>query len=89
MKNLKNVFIYLFVSAFTVTYSFSQDHQHKSPHGGSVKSASDYHIEMVMKDKKMTFYIFDKNMKAVKNTGITGSIDFQYEKKYFYRKINS
>lgn len=87
MKNLKIAVIYLFLSIFSITYSFSQDHEHKAPHGGSVKSAGDYHIEMVMKDKKMTFYIYDATMKPVKNAGINGNIVLQYEKNSATEKL--
>lgn len=49
------------------------DHKHGSPHGGTVKTAGDFHIEVTVKDGMLMAYLLDANEKAMKNTGVKGT----------------
>ena len=53
------------------------DHRHGSPHGGTVKSAGDFHIEVSVKDGMVMAYLLDGKEKAMKNTGVTGTAVIQ------------
>lgn len=77
-KNLIKVIFFLFLGA---NYAYAQDHAHKAPHGGMVKTAGEYHIEMVMSEGKMVFYLLDKNEKTLSNKEIVGTVTLQYEDK--------
>lgn len=58
-----------------------QDHQHKAPHGGTVVTADKYHIEMVQKGDKLSFYLLDGQEKTIATTGVTGMAMFQFADK--------
>lgn len=68
----------LLISARTFA---QKDHAHASPHGGVVKTAGDYHIEMVMAGDKISFYVLDANEKTLSNKGVTGNVVLQFEDK--------
>lgn len=59
----------------------SQSHQ--PPHGGQIKEAGKYHIEMLvnmlLKQDKITLYVLKSNLKPVANEGITGTITIKYK----------
>jgi hypothetical protein len=59
----------------------SQSHQ--PPHGGQIKEAGKYHIEMLvnmlLKQDKITLYLLKSNLKLVANEGITGTITIKYK----------
>lgn len=72
----------LLIIMLTVTFStFAQhsggDHKHGSPHGGTVKSAGDFHIEVSVKDGMVMAYLLDANEKAMKNKAVTGTAVIQ------------
>lgn len=60
-------------------------HEHKTPphHGGQMKETGKYHIEMVSnlmyKKDKLSFYLFQKNLKPISNEEITGTITIEYK----------
>jgi hypothetical protein len=58
-----------------------ESHQHTAPHGGEVKSAGKYHIELVRaKDKTgdvFTVYLLDAAEKAISNKGKSGVLFIQ------------
>lgn len=59
-----------------------ENHEHKAPHGGIVKTADKQHIELVKgADKKgnpaFTFYLLDGAEKTLANTGKTGVVMYQ------------
>lgn len=49
------------------------DHKHASTHGGTVKSAGDYHLELLQKADALTVYLLDANQKTLPNTGATAT----------------
>lgn len=62
----------LIASFTTFAQQSGGDHKHGSPHGGTVKSAGDFHIEASVEDGMVMAYLLDGNEKAMKNTGVTG-----------------
>lgn len=59
-------------------------HEHKvePPHGGIIKDAGKYHIEIVMDPmvatEKLNIYILKSNLKAIPVKGITGKATIHY-----------
>ncbi|GEO02541.1 hypothetical protein AAE02nite_02050 [Adhaeribacter aerolatus] len=47
-------------------------HAHKSNHGGVVKSAGDYHIELVTKSNQYLIYLLDAGEHPISLKGVTG-----------------
>lgn len=83
MKKIKSIVIAATMMVAGTTASFAQEkgHSHGSPHGGIVKTAGDYHVEMVMAKGKATFYLLDDKEKSMTNKGITGTVLFQFADK--------
>ncbi|MBX9851303.1 MAG: hypothetical protein K2X86_06035 [Cytophagaceae bacterium] len=54
-----------------------EQHSHASPHGGTVVTAGEYHVEMVKNGNEVKFYISDNAEKAIPLSGITGKAIFQ------------
>lgn len=61
----------------TIAQHSGGDHKHGSPHGGTVKSAGAFHIEVSVKDGMVMAYLLDANEKAMKNKGVTGTAVIQ------------
>jgi hypothetical protein len=59
------------------THAEKPAHAHQSPHGGTVKSAGDYHIELVDEGGKLRVYLLDVREKAVNLKGVTGIAIFR------------
>lgn len=78
MKKLALVFSLIFVAMSSV---FAQehhgDHKHGSPHGGVVKSAGDYHLELLVKEGKMTVYLLDGKEKSLSVANAKGNAILQ------------
>lgn len=59
----------------TLTPVFAQhqpgmgDHKHSSPHGGVVKTAGNYHLELAQKNGALTVYLLDANEKPMSVAG--------------------
>jgi hypothetical protein len=74
MKKITILMAVMLVASFTIFAQHSGgDHKHGSPHGGTVKSAGDFHIEVSVKDGMVMAYLLDGKEKAMKNTGVTGT----------------
>lgn len=54
-----------------------ETHAHSAPHGGVVRSASPYHLELVQHPTEMHIYLLGAKMVAVPNNGTTGSVMLQ------------
>lgn len=78
---MKKITILMMVMLIASLTTFAQhsggDHKHGSPHGGTVKSAGDFHIEVSVKDGMVMAYLLDANEKAMKNKGVTGTAVIQ------------
>lgn len=48
------------------------------PHGGRLKTAGNYKIELFGCDNYLEIYLFDRDSNTINNTGITGTIEFYY-----------
>lgn len=70
--------ILMLTATFTTFAQHSgADHKHGSPHGGTVKSAGAFHIEVSVKDGMVMAYLLDANEKAMKNKAVTGTAVIQ------------
>jgi hypothetical protein len=78
---MKKIIIAMTVMLLTSAVTFAQhsggDHKHGSPHGGTVKSAGDFHIEVNMKDGMVMAYLLDAKEKAMPNSGVTATAVIQ------------
>ena len=54
-----------------------ETHAHVAPHGGVVRSASPYHLELVPQADRLDIYLLGAQMSAVSNKGTTGSVMVQ------------
>ena len=54
------------------THAAGPAHPHKSAHGGIVKSAGDYHIELLERSNQYHIYLLDVSEKPVNIKGVTG-----------------
>ncbi|MET4075933.1 heavy metal-binding domain-containing protein [Hymenobacter sp. UYCo722] len=54
-----------------------ETHAHVAPHGGVVRSASPYHLELVAQPTELAFYLLGAKMSAVPNKGMSGSVLMQ------------
>lgn len=67
----------LFLSSLAPGFAQHQpgggDHKHASPHGGIVKSAGNYHLELVRKSGVLTIYLLDGQEKPMAVTGATAT----------------
>lgn len=52
-------------------------HSHKAHHGGTVKTAGDYHIELVEEAGKFRVYLLDNRERAISLKGVTGLAIFR------------
>ena len=62
----------LFLLTVGLVYAAGETHQHKSPHGGVVRSAGDYHLELVRDEKGYKVYLLDAKEKTLPVTDLTG-----------------
>ncbi len=54
-----------------------EEHGHKSPHGGLVVTAGNYHYEMVVEHQAVHIYLLDKKEQTLPISGVTGSAILQ------------
>ncbi|UYZ61174.1 heavy metal-binding domain-containing protein [Hymenobacter latericus] len=50
-----------------------ETHAHSAPHGGIVRTAGKYHVELVLKNGLMTAYLLDDKEQVLPNKGLTGT----------------
>lgn len=48
-----------------------------APHGGRIKAAGNYFVELLFSSEKTYVYLLDQKVKPVSNQGISGKIIFQ------------
>jgi len=78
MKKITILVVTMLIASFTTFAQHSGgDHKHGSPHGGTVKSAGDFHIEVSIKDGLVMAYLLDAKEKAMKNKDVTGTAVIQ------------
>lgn len=67
----------LILSSFCSAQNEGPVNNFKPPHGGKVKAAKNYFIELLFTRENTFIYLFDsKDQKSINNTGITGKIVF-------------
>ncbi len=52
-------------------------HKHGSAHGGTIKSAGNYHLELLQKKGTLTVYLLDANEKTLPITGASATAILQ------------
>lgn len=78
MKKITILMAVMLIASFTTFAQHSGgDHKHGSPHGGTVKSAGDFHIEVSVKDGMVMAYLLDGKEKAMKNKGVSATAVIQ------------
>ncbi|MCC3160219.1 hypothetical protein LJ737_23485 [Hymenobacter sp. 15J16-1T3B] len=50
-----------------------ETHAHTAPHGGIVRTAGKYHVELVLQGGQMTVYLLDGKEQTQANKGLTGT----------------
>jgi len=51
-----------------------------SPHGGQVRAAGPYHLELVVKDRELVLYVTDHAGQEIKTDGGEGKASIQHDK---------
>lgn len=74
-NNLLSIAFLLFALSTTVAQHQpgGGDHKHASTHGGTVRSAGNYHLELLHKANVLTVYLLDANQKTLPTTGATAT----------------
>lgn len=61
----------------------NRSHVEIAPHGGELKESGKYTIEMlanlILKEDKLSFYVYKRNMKLLSTEEINGTIEVKYE----------
>ena len=55
-----------------LVFASGDAHEHKAPHGGIVRSAGDYHLELVQDETGYKVYLLDAKEKTLPVTGLSG-----------------
>ena len=78
---MKKITILIAVMLMTSFATFAQhssgDHKHGSPHGGTVKSADYFHIEVTVKDGMLMAYLLNAKEQTLANSGVTSTAVIQ------------
>ena len=78
-KKVKSAILAILITTMGTFGAMAQDHDNsKAPHGGKVEEAGKYHIEVVTKDNKLSFFLLDGKAKAMRNKGVSGSVLLQF-----------
>ncbi|WP_138994300.1 hypothetical protein [Larkinella sp. C7] len=83
MKTIKSIAlaVALLLAGSTLSFAQTSGHSHKATHGGTVQTAGDYHIEMVISENMLSFYLLDGKENTLSNKGITGDATFEFASK--------
>lgn len=68
----------LFLTAVLISFNFLESSSATGPHGGNVKSAGEYYIEMKHSSFDFYAYLLDKKMKPISNKGISCEAKFVF-----------
>ena len=79
----------LIASSFAVAHDDNWLDQQKAPHGGQLRMAAQYHIELVLTDKGMEAYLSDHAFTEQKADGITASVTVLANKKASQLKLTA
>jgi len=77
----------LFTSTFAVAHDDNWLDQQKAPHGGQLRMAAQYHIELVLTDKGMDAYLTDHAFVEQKSDGISANVTVLANKKTSQLKL--
>lgn len=87
--------IFLILTVFVLTAFLSAQTSIAAPHGGSIKTADNYKVEMVDCYEYVEVYLYELDMCPVLNRGFSGQIDFYfpnndcYSSKLYYYGVDA
>ncbi|MBA2612057.1 MAG: hypothetical protein H0U95_08805 [Bacteroidetes bacterium] len=73
------IFFLVFLYCIIIGFVSWNTPNHTGPHGGSIKNAGNYFIEIKQVDKFLNAYLLDKKLKNMNNKDILGAV------KYFFK----
>lgn len=77
MKTIKTIAFAFALFIAATSASFAQGHSHKPPHGGTLREASGYHIEMVSASGNVNFYVMDASNSLLADKTLSGEVVFE------------
>ncbi|MDR6563738.1 MULTISPECIES: hypothetical protein [unclassified Arcicella] len=78
MKKITMLFALVLISSLSI-FAQKENHKHSSPHGGIVKSAGDYHLEIKTSSGMLMVYLLDGNEKSLAIGNATANATLQTE----------
>ncbi|MCL9809838.1 hypothetical protein [Flavobacterium luminosum] len=73
-KRNNQILIAIVIAIMPIMNLFAQNGNNSNgPHNGTIKKVKSYHIETLIKDSKVYFFILDEKLKPLSNTEITGT----------------
>lgn len=80
MKKIKTIALAftLLIAGSATSIAQTKTHEHKAVHGGTVKEASGYHVEMVKNETNLSFFLMDGKNKILTNKEISGTATFEF-----------
>jgi len=81
---LKTIVAATVIMLLGITAAYAQKNPHhvgevgKGPHGGTVQEAEPNHVEILLKNDMLQFFLLDGDAKPLGNKGITGTVLLQF-----------
>lgn len=76
--NTKLILFGFFISVIILVYSLNFSQSTTGPHGGELKQAANYNIEMRADFPNLYFYLLNQKLAPVNNKGITCEVSFLF-----------
>ena len=74
VKRNNQIIIAILIAIMPIMNLFAQNGNNSNgPHNGTIKKVKSYHIETLIRDNKVYFFILDEKLKPLSNTEITGT----------------
>lgn len=74
VKRSNRVLITILIAIMPIINLFAQNgYDSNGPHNGIIKKIKNYHVETLIKDSKVYFFILDEKLKPINNSEITGT----------------
>lgn len=74
--NTKLILVGLLLSGIILLYSLNIDQSPTGPHGGELKQAESFNIEMLSSFPNLYVYLFDQKLQPINNKEVTCEIKF-------------
>lgn len=74
IKKSNPILIVILISIIPIINLFAQNgYKSNGPHNGIIKKIKNYHVETLIKDSKVYFFILDEKLRPINNSEITGT----------------